>query len=243
MTANALKYLEPVSSTKVTANKFLYIKLGGGGEWEEDCIEKSNTLRLGFNEADFQSCLKGDWAKVKKDFINIGCKKGVASRNVQQVKWFFTEPEDTIWITFYNRRLWWTRAKTDKISLKEDGSRTRSCLSKWSDKDIEGNTLSFDKISGKLLKTQGYRSTICNVKEKDYLLRKINAEKSKEVSLTEESYESLKNNLCNLIQHLTWQDFELLIDLIFTHAGWKRVSEVGGNEKTIDLVLKVSCYR
>ena len=238
MTATALKYIEPVSSTKITANKFLYIKLGGGGEWEEDCIEKSNTLRLGFNEADFQSCVKGDWTKIKKDFINMGCSKGVASSYVRQVKRFFTEPEDTIWITFYNRKLWWTRAKADKISLEEDGSRTRSCLSKWSDQDIEGNTLSFDKISGKLLKTQGYRSTICNVKEKDYLLRKINAEKSKEVSLTEESYKSLENNLCKLIQHLTWQDFELLIDLIFTHAGWKRTSEVGGKEKTVDLVLK-----
>ena len=48
----------------------------------------------------------------------------------------------------------------------------------------------------------------------------------------------MKNCLCNLIKELTWQDFETLIDLIFTQAGWKRVSKVGKTAKTLDLDLE-----
>ena len=150
---------------------------------------------------------------------------------------FFEASEDTIWITFFDNKLWWTKAKAE-IVLNNDNTRGRACLSKWSDTDIEGNPLYMENISGNLLKTQGFRGTICTVEEEKYLLRKINAEKSKGVLETEDSYKNLKQNLCNLIQQLTWQDFEILIDLIFTQAGWQRVSSIGKTAKTLDLDLK-----
>ena len=238
MSVSSLKCLEPLDLAKVTANKVFFIKLGRKGEWESECILKSNTLRLGFNEADFQSCRKGEWDKIKNKYLDLLKNKNVASGCVTQIKYFFQEPEeDTIWITFFKNKLWWTKAKT-KVLLKKDGTKTRSCLSKWSDKDIKGNELFLDKISGKLLKTQGFRGTICAIKETEYLLRKINSEKSKKILLTEESYKNLKSNLRNLIKELTWQDFETLIDLIFTQAGWKRVSKVGKTAKTLDLDLE-----
>ena len=40
-----------------------------------------------------------------------------------------------------------------------------------------------------------------------------------------------------VIQRLTWQDFETLTDLIFRGAGWQRLSETGGKQKTLDLDL------
>lgn len=36
---------------------------------------------------------------------------------------------------------------------------------------------------------------------------------------------------------LTWQDFELLVDLVFSSSGWRRLSQVGRTQKTIDLEL------
>ena len=225
-------------SLKITTNKVLFIKLGGQGKWESECIEKTNTLKLGFNESDFQACLKGDWDKVKDDYLKSSNNKSLATRTVNQIKSFFEEPEDTIWITFFKDKLWWTKAKARQITEVENGDKIRPCLSKWSDKDIEGTTLDLDKISGKLSKTQGFRGTICQIHEKDYFLRKVNAEESEDVKATHNSYESLKENLCKLIKKLTWQDFELLTDLIFTHAGWKRVSVLGKNKKTIDLKLE-----
>ena len=92
-----LKRLEPRTLDKVKSDKVLFIKLGGRGEWESNCILKSNTLKLGFNEADFQSCLNGEWDKIKNDYLKSGKNRGVASGYTNQIKYFFQEPKDTIW--------------------------------------------------------------------------------------------------------------------------------------------------
>jgi hypothetical protein len=47
----------------------------------------------------------------------------------------------------------------------------------------------------------------------------------------------LKEGLQPLIRKLGWKDFELLTDLIFTRAGWQRVSALGKTQKTVDLEL------
>ena len=40
-----------------------------------------------------------------------------------------------------------------------------------------------------------------------------------------------------LMRLLTWQDFELLVDLVFTNSGWRRVGPVGKTQKTVDIEL------
>jgi hypothetical protein len=40
------------------------------------------------------------------------------------------------------------------------------------------------------------------------------------------------------MQQLHWADFELLVDLLFARAGWRRVSGLGGTMKHIDLLLE-----
>jgi hypothetical protein len=221
---------------KVSSSKSLFIKLGSGGMWEEESI-KNSILRLGYNEADFTACNRKNWKKIEDDYLQLGKSQIATSGYITQIKYFFEEPEDTIWITFYNNKLWWTKAKKE-ITLLEDGTKVRDCLDKWSDKNILGETLFMENISGKLLKTQGFRGTICTVDQHEYLLRKINAEMSEEVQGTKSIYNDLKLKLSLLIKELTWQDFEVLIDLIFTQAGWQRVSSVGKTAKTLDLDLK-----
>ena len=88
MTANALKRLES-TLPKVTADKVLYIKLGPGGVWESDCIRKSNTLRLGYETANFQLCLDGEWDKIKDHYIKSGTEQKTASGYVTQARYFF----------------------------------------------------------------------------------------------------------------------------------------------------------
>jgi len=92
-------------------------------------------------------------------------------------------------------------------------------------------------ISGKLLKTQGFRGTICRVPEEKYALAKINGEQLKEVLEVESAMGNLKTKLTALIQHLQWKDFETLVDLIFRQAGWQRVGDKGKTQKTLDLEL------
>lgn len=67
------------------------------------------------------------------------------------------------------------------------------------------------------------------------MIRRINHQKLPEVQQAEESFSNLLRDIEPLIRNLPWKDFELLIDLIFTYAGWQRVGTLGKTEKAIDL--------
>jgi len=222
--------------TKINPQKILFIKLGAGGEYENDCIEKAQTLRLGYIEVDNDLCRNGNWEAVHDYFTQQEKKKSfVATSHTNQIKQFYEEGEQTLWLTFYANKLWWCFSKRE-IVLLPDKTKIRPVIGKWSDKDIAGKILKSDTISGKLLKIQGFRGTICSVLEATYALTKINGEQSKEVDEVEIAMSNLKSKLSELIKLLQWKDFETLIDLIFRQAGWQRVGGKG-KEKTFDLDL------
>jgi hypothetical protein len=217
--------------------RILFIKLGRGGQYEQDCIENDQNLRLGYREVNHKSCLQREWGSVHKYFTDSrGAKQFVATSHTNQIKQFYEEDEKTLWITFYANKLWWCFSKPT-ISILADKTKTRPVIGKWSDKDLNGKTLATDTISGKLLKTQGFRGTICTVPEEKYTLAKINAQQLDEVIAVEAAMTELRAKLSRLIEHLQWKDFETLIDLIFRQAGWQRVGATGKTQKTLDLDL------
>ena len=228
---------QPTEMAKIKATKVLFIKLGEGGKYETDCIEKDQTLRLGYREVDHKLCIDQKWDKVHDYFTTEeNSKTFVATSHTNQIKQFYEEEEKTLWITFYTNKLWWCFSKP-VITLLADKTKTRPVINRWSDKDINGNILLAGNISGKLLKTQGFRGTICSVPEQKYALAKINCEQMKEVVEVEEAMLNLKSKLTFLIQNLQWKDFETLVDLIFRQAGWQRVGDKGKTQKTLDLEL------
>jgi hypothetical protein len=232
-----LRTLQPTLMAKIKANKVLFIKLGEGGKYETDCIEKDNTLRLGYIDVNHKLCINQKWDKVHEYFTTEeNSKTFVATSHTNQIKQFYEEDDRTLWITFYANKLWWCFSKP-KISLRADKTKTRAVIGNWSDKDINGNVLFAGNISGKLLKTQGFRGTICTVPEQKYALAKINSEQMKEVVEVEQAMFNLKTKLTFLIQSLQWKDFETLVDLIFRQAGWQRVGDTGKTQKTLDLEL------
>lgn len=52
-----------------------------------------------------------------------------------------------------------------------------------------------------------------------------------------QSRDALAASLSEVVKGLTWRDFELLIDLIFSASGWVKTSSVGGVQKYYDLEL------
>ena len=214
----------------------LFIKLGRKGGYEEDSIE-NNVIRLSYDTVDHELCVSKAWDKVKEYFMDVEKKsKKVASFHTNQIKHFYEAGENTLWITFYKNKLWWCFSKPE-IKLLKDKTKTRQVIGKWSDENIEGKILSTENISGKLLKTQGFRGTICTVPEKKYVLSIIKNEKSKDVIDIEQTIKKLNKQLIKLIENLQWQDFEILVDLIFRQAGWQRLGATGKTQKTIDLEL------
>jgi hypothetical protein len=221
---------------EVRPSKVRYIKLGQGGEWEEECIEQEHTLRIKFLEADHALCLAGKWKAISKHYQNHGMAEGPANGFANQIREFYEDDGSALWLTFYKRLLWWCFSKP-AVRLMKDKTKTKEAVGGWKCKDIDGSLLSVDNLSGKLLRVQGFRGTICQVKEAEYVLRKINGEELPETKQAREALAGLCESLEQLIQHLHWKDFEILVDLIFRQAGWQRLGVLGKTEKALDLEL------
>jgi hypothetical protein len=58
-----------------------------------------------------------------------------------------------------------------------------------------------------------------------------------ELSRAAWSHEELVLAVGDVLDQLHQNDFELLIELIFSSSGWKRISAVGGTQKTLDLAM------
>lgn len=217
--------------------KIRYIKLGDGGKWERYCIEEQQALRLGYESPYHQESLRGEWDTVRNFWLSSrNGNEGAASRDLNQIRDFYELSETDIWITFYQRKMYWCHAHKEVHEL-EDGSRIRGVIGSWSCYDKNGSPLTIENLDGRVTKIQGYRGTICGVELQEYLQRKINGETQPEIQSTKEALIALKENIENLIKGLWWKDFELLIDLIFSQSGWQRISVLGKTEKDIDLDL------
>jgi len=221
----------------INPSEVRFIKLGRGGMWEKDCIEgPTPSIRFGFDNPHHANCLRGDWETLEQ-YWRQDKRPAEVTKIVSQTKDFYTLGTDALWITFYNRKLYWCFADTTVIELEPHGSRIRKAIDGWRCTDAAGNLLFVDSLSGRLTKVQGFRGTICNVHEREYLLARLNGAPLKDVQSTAGNLESLKTSVTPLIQRLHWKDFELLVDLILTRAGWQRLSALGKTEKSIDLEL------
>ena len=209
-----------------------FIKLGSKGGWEEECL-KQNVLKVGFKEADHQLCQQGKWGNIFQESFCQNRKPQTITDFQRQIKIFYESGPEVLWITFYRDRLWWCYSEK-QVTRLSDGNKIRPVIGRWKDTDIEGKPLTFDRLSGMLLKVRGYRQTICVV-ESALALRAINAQISPEAEIARTTINQLTQEIARLVKHLHWKDFELLVDLILTRAGWQRIRELGKTEKSLDL--------
>ena len=220
----------------IKAESALFIKLGKGGDWESQCI-RDGTLRLGYHNLPHELCISSDWEnpKVRASFREDS-DQGAVRRHINQVRNFYETPETILWITFHSDRLWWCFSKPE-ITQLPDKSKVRTVIGRWQDSDIKGNPLIKGRLSGKLLAVQMFQGTICSVKERKYLLHKINGTLEPHVAQAETVLEELIVALIPIIKNLHPKDLETLTDLIFRQAGWQRTGVAGEVEKDIDLDL------
>lgn len=219
----------------IKPNAIRFIKLGEKGRWERPCIEKDGTIRLGYNSPYHEESLAGNWEPVRAFWLKY--RKGnerTATRDLNQIRDFYDLSEHSLWITFYKRKLYWCFAERTVLQLN-DGSRTRRAINGWSSKDLNGSELTVENLDGRVTKVQGFRGTICEVDQPDYLIRKINGIAQPDVKAARKDLISLQRRVETLIQGLWWKDFELLVDLVFANSGWQRISVLGKTDKDVDL--------
>ena len=97
---------------RIDPGQVRFIKLGEGGAWEKGCIESATpTIRFGFDNPHHQACLDRDW-KTLEGFWREHEPTQV-TKIVNQTKDFYMLPANTLWITFYKRKLYWCFAEPD----------------------------------------------------------------------------------------------------------------------------------
>jgi hypothetical protein len=218
-----------------------YVKLGEGGMWEEDCFARG-VLRMGFGSDDdrgFALCQAHDWTGFAAMWREYGKAPGVATRFANETRQFVEDDGSTLWITFAGQRLLWAMLEPEgALERTYDGDSTaRSVVGGWRDADIKGTPLIKGNLPGDLVSLAAYRGTSCNVPRPGYVVRKINGQRADEVEAAEVALSAMRDAMLALVRSLQPDDFELLVDLLFTQSGWRRVGILGRTQKTLDLDL------
>ncbi|MBN45314.1 MAG: hypothetical protein CMH23_02455 [Methylophaga sp.] len=218
----------------ITATKALYIKLGEGGGLAHDCIE-NGYLQIRYEGVNHEMCMQGRWEEIKNTFP-YGSNASSKTHHRNQVQKFYEEPETTLWVTFHGGALYWCFSKQE-ITFNDDETKTRPVINSWQNTNLKGEDLITAVLSGKLLATQAFQGTICEIRELSYLLHKINGTIEPHIAKAESALEDLVLASIPIIKNLHHDDLEILTDLIFRQAGWQRTGVSGGTLKDIDLDL------
>jgi hypothetical protein len=218
------------------ADEIYYLKLGRGGEWADESIAHGRA-RIEWKSTPLAQINAGEWSVIKKALQIEAKTTGAGTAEANALERFCRSTEADIWVTFHDSKLWWGRLK--KGAVKEDAtSKYREVLDGWHDRSLKESLLLANQIPGRISQLQGFRATICRVRDRDALLRLLSGERSAEFLALAESKNRLIAQTARAIRTLHWKDFELLVDLVFRQSGWRRVSAVGERMKSVDIELE-----
>lgn len=217
------------------ANAF-YIKLGSKGIYVPHSIP-AGKARIGYDYFTLEEINGKEWDVLKKKSGPNYDKKGVATRDINMLRFFVESTPEDVWITFHNRRLYWCRLENSPVQ-EDNVSRFRPVLGGWSEFNLVGRELFDNQIPGNISKKQAYRAAICRVEEVEQLRRLIGGEPSDVYQAIALAKENIAREVERGVRLLHWKDFEILVDLLFRNAGWNRISMVGETMNYVDIVLE-----
>ena len=237
---NELPQTTTSSARFIKPKRVRYIKLGRAGRWEKECIA-DGIIRIGYGTgkpAQFALCHARQWAELTDAFLADQKDKGTATRFTNELRLFFEDVGDTLWITFVGEQLYWCLLTPEPAEIHSDCDGVfRKVAHSWQGKDISGQPLTKDRLSGALSKLSAYRGASCDVDVYDYAVRRINAQKIPEVEIAVTAVSELTKAIIGIVRLLRDKDFEILVELIFSNSGWQRQGATGKTQKTLDLDL------
>ena len=227
-------------SPSIHPKRIRYVKLGSAGGWEGECLKKG-IIRFGYGSATeirFPLCLESRWSDLMESFIKEGKDKRTATRFTNETRLFFEDDGSVLWLTFIHEQLQWGFLKPKAAERHESGDGVfREVEGGWRCTDMNGEPLNKDRLSGAVTKLEAYRGTSCDVDVADYVIRRINGQKTLEVERAVVAIQELKASIVEMVKLLGPKDFEMLVDLVLSTSGWRRLGFVGKTQKTLDLDL------
>src|SRR2546422_8552327 len=114
-----------------------FIKLGRGGGWERDCLERDQTLRIGFAGVPHDLCVSRNWHRAGEELRrqSPAMATNAVTNLTNQLRLFYEAGDDVLWGTFYGDRLWWCFSRPEVTQLP-DGTKTRPTIDRWQSTDI-----------------------------------------------------------------------------------------------------------
>lgn len=223
-----------------------YVKLGPGGNWEKQCRE-AGILRIGFDTGDAETmevCQQGRWQDLTLSWQQWRKNKGRGTTDANEIRTYWTDPGDCLWVTFIGDDLCWGFLEPGdpepfNASDPDDSSSFRRIKGGWRSVDKDGNRLGKSNLPGFITKVAAFRGTSCSIQQSERLVARINGVKTPDVERVANAKLELRNGLELLVKNLGPHDFEILIEMIFSRAGWRRVGHVGRTTRDKDLDLEM----
>lgn len=217
-----------------------FIRFGEGSSWATRAFD-TGTILFKYRNVSHDACAAGDWDDVRRQLLADGRKVGAIGNDIRELRDFY-ELDDCLWVTIADGHLWWAFGEGSVLPTGDDGAdqpfRYRSTVDAWRRHDLKGEPLTLHRLSSALTKVNSYQRSLCRFGQNEgYLLRKIRGERLPQAELAQTTANELEHALASLVPHLDWRDLEILVDLIFTQGGWRRVSALGTGETDLDLLL------
>lgn len=218
-----------------------YVKNGAGGAW--------------WTDAKAQSRLHAGWSHVPDDLIrqrdivaitslirsHYGSKPG-ATQDLNALLALLEEPSQHIWVTFQDGFLWWSTVK-DPITINDEHSSNRGHFwlelnRPWQNRSLAGRYLAISELPGIVTSTAGFKGTVCEPKGWREILRLIRDEDDPDAAAAKSARLAYQGAISALVARLGPKDFEVLVDLILSRAGWTRLAKLGGTTEGIDVEVE-----
>lgn len=237
MSANHDKLKELLKEDKPLNVKF--IRLGSGGDRFGEC-KTNSTMYFGFGTnqmLDKCNSIQLNENYIESQLVEKGYKK--IKDTMRQIKLYFKDEGNTLWITTANRTIYFGFTTGEKAFLKNINGTNETYKAMqfgWINEDESGAVLNISGLNGGITKTLAYQSTICNFDDKyaKLLVNRILNIPSKEKIETKAKYNILAEAVETLIKQFSPEDLELLVELIISRSGLKRIGVAGKNEEFID---------
>jgi hypothetical protein len=212
-----------------------YIKLGAGGKYALSAMAEGR-MRFGWDRIPLKEIHARDWTSIRQRLAKYHQNKATVTSDLERLRDLVTSTPADVWITFHDSHLWWGRLSAEAVG-QDTISKYRTLSDGWRNTDVTGVPLTVNRIPGVIAQLQGFRGTVCSVGDTEALRRLINAEFSPAYKKLQASHQQVMQDVQAAIRGLHWKDFEVLVDLVFRQAGWRRRSMLGESMKYVDLEL------
>lgn len=180
-------------------------------------------------------CIAQNQNAIRSKLVGLKYKK--VADTLRQINSYFEDEGDTLWITTANRTIYFGFSEGGKKAFPNDNKETNiKMVFGWSNKDESGNQLNISGLNDGITKTLAYQSTICKFEEKyaKLLVNRILNIPSVVKEETVGKYKALVDATETLIKQFQPKDLELLVELIISRSGLKRIGAAGENEEFIE---------